>query len=228
MKRILALVLALALLCSLAACSKKETTTTDTVEPLTPVGTYTAGVDGFYDIQEALFDYFYPLLGFGHITRSSDRGVWDNDEIVQFAMIRLSYEGEDIYTEGVTRRQIERTTKRYFNQKAQNLDECKYLTYNSEKQTYTANGIGFQIGKYMVLHSLTVNEDGTCVAEFDRLDIPDELPEHRTEEEMRADLLNRWYEEIDSEPERITVTYRERDTEAYGYYIELLKLVPAE
>lgn len=219
MKRVLCLVLVLAMLVGFTACKSSQSDTS--LKPLTPVGTYEAGNADFYGIQSDLYDYFLSLFGFGNITKSNENGDFSDDEIIQFALVQLSRDGEDI-TAGLTKRQIDRTTTRFFGQKASKLTGT-YLTYDSDKELYFPQNIAFSIGQYMVLKKLTVQEDALCIAEFDRLSTAKAVfPADRGEEELKGDLLNGEYH--GNGGDRVRITYHERDTDAYGYYLEILSL----
>lgn len=220
MKRVLCVLLVLVLTLGMTACSGKNDDN-DSTEPLTPVGTYKAGVNGFYDIQSDLYDYFLGLLGFGHITFSDGNGNFADSELIQFAVIQLSYAGVNV-DEGLTKREIDRTTNRYLGQKANEL-EGTYFSYDDEEELYFPQNISYEIGQLMALQHLTVQEDGMCYAEFYRSRIPNDYFADRNEEDAKQDFLNGWYEGLD-DVQHIRMTYRERDTAAYGYYIEVLTI----
>ena len=221
MKRVVAILLVVAMMLTFAACSNQKKD--DASVPLREVGTYEAGVSGFYQIQSELYDYFLPLIGFGHITTSDDVGTFKDSELIQFAILQLSFSGEDVDGEGVTQRQIERTTTRYLGQKPSSLNST-YLIYDDQDEVYRPNNIKYEIGQLMALQKLTVAEDGLCTGEFYRAKWPANYGEGRTDEEIKQDFLNGWYEGLD-EVQRIRMTFRERDTAAYGYYIEVLSII---
>lgn len=217
MKRILCALLAAVLLCAGTAC--KSSKTTNSLQPLTPVGTYQAGNADFYTIQEDLYDYFLTLFGFAGLTHSDENGDFSDDEIIQFALVQLSYSGEDL-SAGLAKRQIDRTTTRFFGQKATKL-EGTYLTYNSDQALYFPQNVAYTIGQHMVLKTLTVQEDALCIAEFDRITATPATTD-RSDEEVKRDLLNGLYDGCTGETVRLT--YHERNTDAFGYYIEILSL----
>ena len=221
MKRVISVLLAAVLLLGLTACNGNSDNGKDT-KPLREVGTYEPGVSGFYQIQSEFYDYFLPLIGFGHVTVSDDKGNFSDAELIKFAMLQLSYAGEDVDGEGVTQRQIERTTTRFLGQKPSSLNSS-YLLYDTDEEVYRANNIPYEIGALMALQKLTVASDGVCTAEFYRSKWPNGYGEGRENEEVKQDFLNNWHEGLD-DVQRIRMTFRERDTDAYGYYIEVLSI----
>lgn len=220
MKRVLCVLLVLVLMLGMTACSSKGDDG-DSAGPLTPVGTYKPGVEGFYDIQSDLYDYFLGLLGFGHVTFTDENGDFADSELLQFAVIQLSYSGKNI-DEGLTKREIDRTTTRYLGQKANTL-EGTYLSYDNEKELYFPQNVSYQIGQLMALEHLTVQEDGICYAEFFRSRIPSDYFIDRNEKDAKQDFLSGWYEGL-NDVQHIRMSYRERNTAAYGYYIEVLTI----
>ena len=218
MKRVLALLLAVAMVFCLAACKPEQD---NSLKPLRSVGTYKPGTEGFYQIQSEFYDYFLPLIGFGHVSFTDDGGSFSDAELIQFAVLQLSYEGIDT-SEGLTQREIDRTTKRHLGQKAQRL-EGQYLTYDKDNDKYYPQNVKYEIGQMMALQSLTVQEDGVCVGEFYRSKWPADLGESREEEDIKQDFLNGWYEGLE-DVQHIRMTFRERNTTVYGYYIEVLTI----
>ncbi|MBR2406423.1 MAG: hypothetical protein IKB04_05220 [Clostridia bacterium] len=220
MKRVIAILLVLVLALGMTACSGGKNSD-NTLKPLRPVGTYKAGTDGFYDIQNEFYEYFLHLIGFGHISFTDESGDFSDTELIQFAVLQLSYEGKDIDA-GLTQREIDRTTKRHLGQKAAKLDGY-YLEYDKDDDLYFPKNVSYEIGQLMSLETLTVQEDGLCVAEFRRSKWPNGYGEGRTDEEIKQDFLNGWYDGLD-DVQRIKMTFRERDTAAYGYYVEILTI----
>ena len=217
MKKFLCVLLALCLLLGLTACKPEED---KTLKPLTPVGFYEEGVSGFSQIQSELYDYFLSQPGFGYLTFSAENGTFADNEMIQYAIVQLSYAGEDVEN-GMTKRDLERTATRLAGSRPTRL-EGMYLTYDKDKDLYFPQNLSGDYRQMMALQSLTVNEDATCVAVFDRAPWDfDEYPED--EETTKQNFLNGLYEG-NGDCHRIRMTYRERDTTAFGYYIEVLSI----
>lgn len=212
--------------------TKKPTTPTTTAEPqislLLPVGEHKPGTKGFYNIQSDFYDYFYPLLGAGHITVSAEDGHFSDSEMIQFALIRLSFEDAVNINDGVTKVQLEKMTKRYFNDVPNKL-EGYYLKYDAELDKYFPQNEAFVPGVLMSLQKLTVGEDGVCIGEFYRSQMPD--PEFitnggQTEEDFKQSFLNGYFEGLDDVQHirMIFHQYKTADGDVYNVirYIEPL------
>ena len=187
-----------------AAPNTKKPTAPTTAEPqislLLPVGEHMPGTKGFYDMQSDFYDYFYPLLGAGHITFSSADGHFADSELIQFALIRLSFEDAVTISDGVTKIQLEKMTQRYFDDVPNKL-EGYYLKYDAELDKYFPQNEAFVPGVLMSLQKLTVGEDGVCIGEFYRSQMP--APEvitsgGQSEEDFKQSFLNGYFEGLDN------------------------------
>lgn len=226
MKRLFCVLLAVVLLLGMTACSGgKQPTNDGSNAPLRATGIYKRDTDGFYDLQGEFYDYFLNLMGFGHITYSDENGDFADSELLQFAVVCLSFEGKNT-NEGLTLREINRTTTRHLGQKPTRV-EGEYFTFDKDEDLYFPQNIGYAVGQLMSLELLAVMEDGVCVGEFRRAQWKNGYGEGRTDEEIKQDFLSGRYEGLD-EVENVRVTFRERNTAAFGYYIEVLSIEKIE
>lgn len=221
MKRVTCLLLAFLLVLSATACKGGEKKTDTTSSLLTPVGIYEPGTASFIKAQSELFDYFHGLMGFAHITETRDNGTFYEEELVHFAVIQLSFMGDDVEA-GIKKRDLERTIKRFFGHDIKTT-VGRYLTYEAKYQAFFPQNIQYVGGMYMVLRKLTVQKDGLCIAEFDRFPIDVNRFDELDEEEVKQRLFSGNYEEVYG-IENIRMTYREHDTDLFGYYIEMLSI----
>ena len=218
MKRLLCMLLAVCLLFGMTACKPANEDTT--LKPLTPVGTYTLGVSGFHEIQSNLYDYFLSQPGFGYLSFSDENGHFSDSEVIQYAVMQLSFAGESV-EEGIYKRDLERTATRLTGSRPSRL-EGLYLIYDKTNDLYFPQNLTVDYRQMMALKTLTVNEDATCVAEFERA--PWHFEEYPEDEEVvKQNFLNGLYEG-EGDVQHIRMTYRERDTKLYGYYIEILSI----
>lgn len=166
---------------------------------LLPVGEHRPGTDGFYTMQSDFYDYYYPLIGFGHISFSGEDGRFSDSELIQFALIRLNYEDAVNVSDGVSGIQIEKMIKRHFGVTPTKL-EGYYLTYDAETQKYYPKNDTFIPGVLMSLQKLNVGEDGVCTAEFYRSKMPDAdfiTAGGQSEEDFKQSFLNGYHEGLD-------------------------------
>ena len=180
---------------------------------LLPVGEHKPGTKGFYDIQGDFYDYFYPLIGFGHISFSNADGHFSDSEMIQFSLIRLSFEDGVTISDGVTKIQLEKMTQRYFNDIPTKL-EGYYLKYDAELDKYFPQNETFVPGVLMSLQKLTVGEDGVCVGEFYRSQMPDTdfiTQGGQTEEDFKQSFLNGYFEGLD-DVQHIRMTFHQYQT----------------
>ncbi len=223
MKKCCCLLLAVLLAFSAVGCRRSEKNDKpNTSDILTPPGTYTPSMSEFYEVREKLYDYFLNLLGYGHISQQDENGKFNEGELIQFALIQLSFNGINP-DDGLTKSQIDRTTHRYFNQKIEDLSKSSYLQYIKSEDLYYPKNDSFKIGQFMILKSLTVSEEGVCTAQFDRIPIESNFFENNAEDEVKTSLLNGDYNGF-STVQHVTMTYRERSTAAFGYYIQVMTL----
>ena len=220
MKRWIALLLAIVMIFSFAGCnSKKKTDSQDSTEPLTPVGTYEPGNAEFDILKDKYYDYFLGLLGYGFITESDADGKFDETELIKFALIQLSYAGYD-GTDGYKKSQIDRMTRRFFSQKTEKLDTSPLVEKNDASGLYYPTGNDYTIGQFMLLRSMTVEENGLCTALFDRIAPEGDIFSAMSEDVVKMNLMEGNYDDI-GEAHAVEVRFRERDTAAFGYYIQI-------
>ncbi len=223
MKRWIALLLAAVMVFSVAGCSRKKAEPDkDATVPLTPVGTYEPGNSEFAILQNKFYDYFLGLLGYGFITETNDEGKFDETELIKFALVQLSYEGYNA-ADGLKKSQIDRVTRRFFSQKTEKLDDSTLVTKNESDNLYYASDFDYTFGQFMILRSLTVEEDGMCTALFDRITPENDIFEEISEDVAKANLLEGNYDDI-GEAHAVELKFRERDTAAFGYYLQLVSL----
>ncbi len=221
MKRIFCLLLAFLLVFSATACKGNVKETNPTSSLLTPVGIYEPGTASFIKIQNELYDYFRDLMGFAHITETRYNGTFLEEELVHFAVIQLSFMGEDVEA-GIKKPDLERTIKRFFGHDIKTT-VGRYLTYEAKEEAFFPQNIQYVGGMYMILRKLTVEKSGLCIAEFDRIPIDVNRFEGLEENEIRQRLFSGNYEEVYG-IENIRMTFREHDTDLFGYYIEMLSI----
>lgn len=219
MKRWIALLLAVVMLFSVVGCNKKTTDDKNSTKPLTPVGTYEPGSAEFAILQDKYYDYFLGLLGYGFVTQSDKNGKFDESELIKFALIQLSYAGIEP-TEGLKKSQIDRMTRRFFSQKTENLDNSALLEKDKTDGLYYPKEMPYTIGQFMILQSLTVEENGQCTALFDRIKPEGDLFAEISEDVVKTNLLEGNYDDV-GEAHEVEVRFRERDTAAFGYYIQI-------
>lgn len=204
-------VIVLVILLKPAGKPKPSQPSVPNIAQLIAPGEYRRGSDGFDKLQSDFYDYYYPLLGFGHISFSGKDGHFSDSELIQFALIRLSYEDSIAVRDGVTALQIEKMTKRYFDDVPTKL-EGYYLKNDGDK--YIPQNDEFLPGALMSLQKLTVGEDGICTAEFYRSKMPDSdfiLSGGQTEEDFKQSFLNGYFEGLD-DVQRIRMVFHQHKT----------------
>lgn len=219
MKRWIALLLAIVMIFSFAGCNKKKTDDKDSTKPLTPVGTYEPGNTEFDILKDKYYDYFLGLLGYGFITESDTDGKFNETELIKFALVQLSYAGYD-GTDGYKKSQIDRVTRRFFSQKTENLDTSPVVEKNDSSGLYYPTGNDYTIGQFMLLRSLKVEENGLCTALFDRIAPEGDIFSTTSEDVIKANLIEGNYDDV-GEHHSVEVRFRERETAAFGYYIQI-------
>lgn len=253
MKRLLSLMLVLALALTLGGCAEKQKTATEpTVDkatiidtaPQRPVGIYAveeqlrdndfwAQKDStvaernqvFYTAQEELFDYFYSLWGFEVSTSLSSTGRFDDTELLHSVCTRLWVdEGKTSFTKD----EINAAAKRYYNQTVEEFTGCDLCSYKNDTYTWST-ACATVPGNYMVLRQLRVQEDGLCIGVFDRSHeryYTGDLPSGGTEqEELHKSLRGCAYDDL-SQVETVTVTFRECKDGNGVYFVQVLSIYP--
>ncbi len=198
MKRILSLVLVLALTLTFTGCADKTQTPkppahqdaaqVDNVDygPFRPVGTFaveeqfrddaywaqetpqTELSETFYKAQEEFFDHFYDLWGFKNISLNRADTGRFSDKELLHSVC-ATLSLEDGSTSTFTKADLVAAGQKYFNQTIEDFSGCSECSYNSETEAYTyANSCIPFPGNYMILRQLKVHKDGLCTAIFDR------------------------------------------------------------
>ncbi len=182
----------------------------------------------FYDAREDFFDYFYSLWGFGVSVNRSDNGRFPDKEVMHSVCGMLYYMEARESTE-FTKAELIAASKRFYGQAIENFSGCEHCTYNKTSETLSWNsGCNTFPGNFMILRRLQVQEDGLCVAVFDRSSeahYRGELDLTANFTSIRETLLNCVYDDL-AEVETLTVTFRECKAEGYGTYLQILSMYP--
>lgn len=228
---VLLVVLAVVLVLLFKPTAGKDKPTTTTTVPtavqsphvslLLPVGEHKPGTKGFYQMQSDFYDYFYPLIGFGHMSFSDKEGHFADSELIQFVLMRLSFEDGLDLSQGVSKVALEKMSRRYFDDVPKQL-EGYYLEYDAEAQLYYPQNTTPFPGALMSLQKLTVSEDGICTAEFYRAPMPDSDLIHgggQNEEDFKQSFLNGYYEGLDDVEHIRMIFYQHKTADGDVYNV---------
>lgn len=192
--------------------------------------TPTADLDNeFYQARQDFFNYFYNLWGFDVSFDLIDTEGFDDTELLHSVCFLLSREIEGDAGATFTKTQLNAAAKRYYGQTIDNFNGCSECVYSSKSQTLTwSMSCGTTPGNFMVLRQLRVQEDGVCVAIFDRSHekyYTGELPTGADGGEAGKAVLDGAYDDL-SKVDTIIMTFREAKQEDRGDYLQILSITP--